>query len=120
MSLFYTVQGQFEDFIDFLKQKNIINTGIAFIIAMQVNKMFLDFINELVNPIASKMVSQEFNKKQYEIFGLKIKIGFLFLSFLNFIITMIFIYYIWKLSETTPGIIGSVYSRISNSIKKIF
>jgi large-conductance mechanosensitive channel len=115
-----TIGNQFIDFLDFLKKRAIIDTGIAFIIAMQVNKIFLDFINELVNPLASKIVSQEFNKRQYEIFGLQIKIGFLFLSLLNFMVIMIFIFYLWKISETTPGLIGSVYSSISNSIKKIF
>lgn len=120
MIILDTLLYQFQDFLNFLKQRNIINTGIAFIIAMQINKMFMDFINELVNPVASRVISQEFNKKQTEILGIKIRFGLLFLSILNFIVIMIFIYYLWKISESTPGIIGSLYSSITGGLSKIF
>lgn len=118
--VFESISYQFEDFFNFLKQRNIINTGIAFVLALQVNKIFLDLVNEIINPLASKIVTKEFNKKQFDVFGLKIRTGLLFLNFINLIFTLIFVYYIWKFSESTPGVISTVYSTISDSLKKLF
>jgi len=107
-----------EDFGNFLKSRNVINAGVAFVIALQVNKLFTDMINLIINPIASKIISQEINKQEYVIYGIDFKTGQLFLSFLNFIIVMIFIYYIFKISENAPTIFESFYSKITGVFTK--
>jgi large-conductance mechanosensitive channel len=108
-----------EDFGKFLKSRNIINTGVAFVIAIQVNKMFLDIIDIIVNPIASKVINQELHKQETKILDVKFKTGALFLSVLNFIIILIFIYNVLKLSETAPTLFEKIYSNVSNSISNI-
>ena len=107
-----------EDFGNFLKTRNVINAGIAFIIALQVNKLFTDLINLIVNPIASKVISQEINKQEYKLYGIDFKTGQLFLSFLNFIIVMIFIYYLFKMSEAAPTLFQNFYSKFTNVFSK--
>jgi large-conductance mechanosensitive channel len=106
------------DFANFLKSRNVINAGIAFIIALQINKLFTDIINFIINPIASKIISQEISQKQNNIFGIDFKTGILIMSFLNFIIVMIFIYYIFKLSENTPTLLENVYSKFTNLFRR--
>ena len=106
------------DFINFLKSRNIINAGIAFVIAIQINKLFTDIINLIVNPIASKMINEELSKKEYIVFGIDFKTGQLFLSFLNFIFIMIFVYYIFKLTEDAPNFFNKIYSTFTNIFKK--
>jgi len=106
------------DFGNFLKSRNVINAGIAFIIALQINKLFTDIINLIVNPIASKLISQEINKQEYNAYGISFKTGQIFLSFLNFIIVMIFVYYIFKLSETEPSILERFYSSVTRLFRR--
>lgn len=108
-----------EDFGKFLKSRNIINTGIAFVIAIQVNKIFLDIIDIIVNPIASKVINQDLNKQETQILDVKFKTGALFLSFFNFIIILIFIYNVLKISETAPTFLESLYSNVSKSVSNI-
>jgi large-conductance mechanosensitive channel len=110
----------FSDFGSFLKGRNIINTGIAFVIALQVNKFFLDLVDIIVNPIASKLIDKELNKQETKVLNINFKTGALLLSLINFSIILIFIYNVFKLSESAPTILERVYSGISGSIKKIF
>jgi large-conductance mechanosensitive channel len=108
-----------QDFGKFLKSRNIVNTGIAFVIALQVNKIFLDIIDIIVNPIASKVIDQDLNKQETKILDVKFRTGALFLSLLNFTIILIFIYNILKLSETAPTLIETFYTNFSKSISNI-
>jgi large-conductance mechanosensitive channel len=108
-----------QDFGKFLKSRNIINTGVAFVIAIQVNKIFLDIIDIIVNPIASKVINQELHKQETKILDINFKTGLLFLSILNFIIILIFIYNVLKLSETAPTLFETIYSNVTNSISNI-
>ena len=79
-------------FGDFLKKRNIINAGIAFIVALQINKLFTEFIDSIVNPVASKVISNEIAEKSISVFGIKIKTGKFLLSLFNFMVIMIFIH----------------------------
>jgi len=110
----------FTDFGSFLKGRNIINTGIAFVIALQVNKLFLDLVDAVVNPIASKLIDKELNKQETKILDINFKTGTLLLSLINFSIILIFIYNVLKLSETAPSLLERVYSGITGSIRKLF
>ena len=107
-----------EDFGNFLKSRNVINAGIAFVIALQINKLFTDMINLIINPIASKIISQDINKQEYIVYGIDFKTGQLFLSFINFIIVMVFIYYIFKISENAPTILENFYSKFTHIFSK--
>ena len=106
------------DFLNFLKSRNIINAGVAFIIALQINKLFTDIINIIITPIVSKTISQEINHQENNFLGIDFKTGQLFLSTLNFVLVMIFIYYIFKLSETAPTFLDTVYSSVSRLFGK--
>ena len=104
-------------FGEFLKKRNIINAGIAFIVAIQINKLFTEFIDSIVNPVASKVISNKIAEKTVTIFGVKMKTGKFFLGLFNFMIIMIFIYYIFVLSEEAPSLVSNMYSGFTNLFK---
>lgn len=101
-------------FLKFLQEKNIINTGIAFIIALQINKLFLDFIESIITPIADKVISKNINTVETNVVGVKFKVGNFFISFLNFTIMMICIYYLFRISESTPSFFENIYKKIKH------
>ena len=105
---------QFNGFLKFLQEKNIINTGIAFIMALQINKLFLNFIEDIITPVADKVISEKMNAIETSILGIKFRIGRFFISFLNFTIMMICIYFIVKVSETSPFFFDNIYTKIKH------
>jgi large-conductance mechanosensitive channel len=111
--MFQYIHHFFEDFGNFLKSRNVINAGIAFVIALQINKLFTDMINLIVNPIASKIISQELNQQEMAIVGIEFKTGQLFLTIFNFIIVMLFIYYVFKASEEAPTTIEKFLTSVT-------
>lgn len=106
------VKSEFADFLTFLTERNIMGAGIGLIIALQVNSLFLDFVDDIIKPVASKVVSEDININYVTILGVKLKVGHLIISIINFIITMIFIFYLYRLSKSTPKIINRVYGNV--------
>ena len=112
--MFQHINHFLNDFGNFLKSRNIINAGIAFVIAIQINKLFTDVINLIVNPIASKIISQELNQQEIAVAGIDFKTGQLFLTIFNFIIVMLFIYYVFKASEEAPTTLEKFFTSVTN------
>ena len=113
------IKHEISDFFDFLNKKSVVNTGIALIIALQVNNLFLDFIDDIVRPVASTVVSGNIDTHYIKFFGIKMKLGHLIVSIINFLITMIFLYYIYKVSKSTPGFFDNLYHGIRRGVKTI-
>jgi large-conductance mechanosensitive channel len=112
--MFQFINHFLEDFGNFLKSRNVINAGIAFVIAIQINKLFTDIINLIVNPIASKIISQELNQQEVAVAGIDFKTGQLFLTLFNFIIVMLFIYYVFKASEEAPTTLEKFFTSVTH------
>ena len=89
---------EFLDFFKFLNERNILNTGIGLVIALQVNSLFNTILDDLIKPVASQAVSEDINKHYVEFKGIRFKIGHLSMAIINFIITMILIFYLYRVS----------------------
>jgi len=113
------IKSELHEFYEFLSKRNVVNTGISLIIALQINSLFLDFIEDVVKPIATKTVSEDIDSHYIKLFGIKFKVGHLIVSIINFIIITIFLYYIYRISSNTPGFFSRVYHGIRGGIKSI-
>lgn len=102
---------QFTEFIKFLFEKNIFQTGLAFIIAAQINQLFKDFLASIVTPVADKVTSAETKNKKVKLFGVEFLTGQFILSLINFMIVMIFLFYLYKLSNSSSTIFQKITSK---------
>jgi large-conductance mechanosensitive channel len=87
--------------MNFLVGKNVLELGLAFIVSSNINRVASDFIDNIVSPVINKISSSEEEKlkdAKISIFGIKFEIGNFLMSLLKFIITMIVIYYVFKLT----------------------
>lgn len=105
---------QLQKFIKFLADKNIITTGIAFIIAFQVNKLFLAFIEDIATPVANRVMSEKIGEVTTKVVGITFKTGDFIFSLFHFLIILLCIYYIMVLTEETPGFLSNIYSKITS------
>jgi large-conductance mechanosensitive channel len=103
-------------FLHFLLEKNVFQTGLAFVLATQVNTLFLGFVNLIVNPVIEKVVEKKTKNQTTLIFGIEFKTGEFLLAFLNFLIVLIFLYYLYKISDSSKGL----FENMVNSINNIF
>ena len=110
---------EFLDFFKFLNERNILNTGIGLVIALQVNSLFNTILDDLIKPVASKAVSEDINKHYIEFQGIRFKIGHLSMAIINFIITMILIFYLYRVSIKAPSFFESLYGGITNSVATV-
>lgn len=114
--LFSMVSSQVKEFINFLFEKKIFQTGFAFVLAMQINKLFIDFINYIIAPIVNKVVSKSTEERKTTFFGIEFKTGNFIISLINFTLVIIFLFYMYKLADTGQGFFGT----ISNSFSSFF
>lgn len=117
--LFDFIYYEFFDFIKFLNDKNILTTGIGLIIALQVNTLFLSVMEDLIKPVATNAISEDINKHYVEFYGIRIRIGHLTMSIINFIITMLFIFYLYKISMKAPSLFESMFGRLKNTVSSV-
>ena len=116
LKLFYD---EFQDFFTFLNERNILNSGIGLVIALQVNSLFGTILEELIKPVATNVVSEDINKHYIEIYGIKFKVGHLSMSIINFIITMILVFYLYRVSMKAPSFMESMYGGITGSFSTL-
>lgn len=94
------MKNSYDGFINFLVSKNIIGIGLAFIISTNINNLASNFIDNIISPIIQKIRANSDKKLKdvkFDIFGIKFEIGDFIMTLLKFIITMIFVYIIYKL-----------------------
>jgi large-conductance mechanosensitive channel len=94
----------FNDFLNFLGSRNVLQTGLAFVISSNINRLASDFVENIVSPIINKVSSSEKEKlkdAKISIFGVNFEAGNFIMSILKFVITMIVIYYVFKLTGNT-------------------
>ena len=111
-----TVNEEIVGFIHFLLEKNVFQTGLAFVLATQVNQIFLKFANNIINPIVDKVVKEDVRKQTTNLFGIEFKTGEFSLGIINFILVLFFLYYMYKISDSSK----TLFQNIANSIKNLF
>lgn len=93
----------FSNFFNFLKNKNILSLGLAFIISMNVNKLSNDFITSIVSPLINRIFGTEsdieLKDRKITIFGITFLIGNFINSLIQFIVILYIVYWIYTFTE---------------------
>lgn len=110
------IKNNIDDFLGFVLDKNIVQIGISLIIATNINTLTISITDFIISPIIARLTNGEFkNIEKYtiDILGIKFKIGILIMTFINFFLTIIIIFYIFKLTDI------SSFNYLINIIKNI-
>lgn len=89
-------------FLKFLFDRNIIQTGVGIIIATQISKLTNVVVDAFINPIVRRLsvgTIDDINNWEISMFDIKIKIGLILSTIINFLLIAIVVYYIWKLTQ---------------------
>jgi len=103
------IKDEFRNFINFLLDKNIFQVGISFIIASQTRALSSKVVESLLFPFVIYLMGKDFDKKETELGQIKIKTGILIKALVEFILIMLFIYYLYKISQP-KSLIDILYS----------
>jgi large-conductance mechanosensitive channel len=109
------IKNELKGFLEFLLERNIFQAGISFLIASQVNNLSRNIIDTVATPILDKVFNENIKNQDTEIFGIKFKTGQLMLNIINFLIVMIFIYYLYKLTNK-DGLLHSLLNNVKENI----
>lgn len=93
-----------KDFLKFLLEKNILQMGIGMIVATQVGKITTAITDYIITPILDKtlfLYGGKFQDIKYTILGIDFQLGEIIIVLLEFILTLMIIYSIWKFSSYT-------------------
>ena len=93
------------DFINFLLDRNIIQTCIGILISGQVIIFAQTLSESIINPILKRLsfTKDDFKNMKYNRFGINFEIGKIFSNLITFFIIASIIFYIWKIA-TSPDI----------------
>ena len=113
------LKNNYDGFIKFLIDKNILQLAIGIILGTQVSHFTNTVNNIILKPLIEYIDSRntDFNKYSYNLFGINIKYGELLLSFIELITSLIIIYFMWRLTTITN--FNSVGELLNNSINNI-
>ncbi len=103
------------DFINFLLDKNIIQTCIGILLSGQIIILTSTITNNIINPILKRLsfTEKEFEDIKYERFGIQFDIGKIFTNLFTFFIVGSIIFYIWNLTNITD--LSSVNNMLNNT-----
>ena len=90
------ITNELSDFLSFISKANVIQVGVGLLIANQISILFNSIIQDLFAPIISKLIGNNLQKYNLNIAGMQLGIGNLILTVINFIMTLLFIYYMVK------------------------
>ncbi len=113
-SILLSFNEQLAGFAKFLFEKNIFQAGIAFVVATQVNKLFFDFIANIVTPITEKVLSEDIKKVKTKFFGIELQTGNFAMSVFNFFIVIIFLFYLYKISDSSKTLFENIVSKVKS------
>lgn len=123
-SLLRIFNNNYQDFIQFLLEKNILQTIIGLLIATQVGLMSSVIINNILSPIINFIVAditkkKNFSEHTYTLLGINFKYGLIVLTSLKVFITFIFVFIIWKFSSSLnahSNVDSNVYLNVNSNI----
>jgi large-conductance mechanosensitive channel len=82
------------EFINFLKEYSVITTAVAAIFSYKLNDLTNEFFDGIILPIINRDADKKnrFENKEYNINGIKFKLGKFTLSIVKFIIIIYILY----------------------------
>lgn len=96
------ITNHFTEIINFLLEKNLVQTAIGLIVASQISKLTNTLTDVIVDPIVQFLTfgkTKQLEDYKIKIYKIDFKIGLLIANIINIIIVLIIIFYIWKLSK---------------------
>lgn len=92
-------ENQFDSFGDFLTEKTMIQFGATLIIAIQVKQISTNISDSILTPIIDKILESDVNKFKINLFGIDFFLGKIITSTITFLLTMVLIYGVIKLTR---------------------
>jgi large-conductance mechanosensitive channel len=89
-------------FLNFLFNKNIIQTSIGIIVASQIGRLTNLFVDTILNPVVDRITGGSIKKHEdltITLLDVKIKIGLIISTLINFLLIIFIVYNIWKISQ---------------------
>jgi len=89
-------------FLNFLFNKNIIQTSIGIIVASQIGRLTNLFVDTILNPVVDRITGGSIKKHEdltITLLDVKIKIGLIISTIINFLLIIFIVYNIWKISQ---------------------
>lgn len=88
----------FGDFENFMSQQLVVQLAIATLIGTYLNSLISGVVNLIATPIINKIVNKnDINENyKYTILGVQFEIGKILALFINFIMTMLIIYLMFR------------------------
>jgi large conductance mechanosensitive channel len=103
--MFDLVTDTYQDFINFLVKRNVLDVGIAFIVSSQITKLSNNFIDNIITPVLNGMFGNKnttFDEIILHIGDANIEIGKFISSILKFILMMFILFFFFtKLLPST-------------------
>ncbi len=93
---------QSKKILKFLIDKNVVSAGIAIIVGTQIAKITGAFVDNLLGPFINLILpSDKKYLEEYEIefYGAHFKVGLFISNFIQFIINMTMVYYVFQISQ---------------------
>ena len=90
-----------KDFLNFIGEHDIIKIGAAFIISSQINQIAANFTENIISPVIKATISNDINtlkETRLNILGINFELGAFVAAILRFFVTMIVLYYIFKIT----------------------
>jgi large-conductance mechanosensitive channel len=88
------------EFIDFINERQVISIGLGLIIASQLAILTQTITTSLINPIVNKILgdnTKQLSELTINIFGIEIFVGKIISQFINLLLILILLFYIWKI-----------------------
>lgn len=98
------IQSQVVDLFKFLIDKNVIQISIGLLLATQIKKINDILQTVIISPIVNRVTFGNLEKLEdwkIDLLGIEIKIGLLMSGLIDFMLVILIVYYIWKLTLIT-------------------
>ncbi len=105
---------QSKKILKFLIDKNVVSAGIAIIVGTQIAKITGAFVDNLLGPFINLILPSDkkyLEDYEIEIYGAHFKVGLFLSNFIQFLINMSMVYYVFQISQLTTGNFDSFLSQ---------
>ena len=96
------VISQSTQFLKFLVDKNVVSVGIAIIVGSQIGKITGSFVDYILSPLVNLIIGSEtkhLEEYEFEFYGMSFKLGLFLSNFIQFLMNMVMVYYVFKFSQ---------------------
>lgn len=114
--IIYSFVNNFDKFMKFLIEKNVLQVFIGFVIATNVTKITNSLVDVILTPLITIITFGKINNIKtfsFKILGVEFKIGLFISVIIDVILMLLIVFFVWRLSTTTD------YTDIKKSISNL-